>query len=213
MYHKEIHHFYHLFADGNWSQAVNDHMRALTQYGLYNELTSLNIGFVGSESNIVMAQEYLQVRGITYNVAATAPHGWEQVTLDPLYDMCVENPDCYIVYAHTKGAANPASNTERWRTGMTRANIVEWEKAVAALDAGYTTAGCHYYAKNPDITNPFWGGNFWWATGGLIKALGRCQTRIRHDAEGWVGQLYENPELFKPFDLWPVPIGTPSDPY
>lgn len=213
MYHKEIHHFYHIYADGNWVEPVTDHVRALTQYGLYDALTSLNVGFVGSESNILMAQEYLQVRGLTFNVAATSPTGWEQVTLHPLYELCAQNPDCYVVYAHSKGAAFPTGITKRWRDGMTRANIVEWEKAVAALDSGHTTAGCHYYAMNPDITNPFWGGNFWWARGELIKALGPCGNQHRHMAEGWIGELYQNTELFKPFDLWPVPIGTPVDPF
>lgn len=213
MYHKKIHHFYHIYADGHWVEAVTDHVKALTRYGLYDQLSSFNVGFVGSEANIVMAQEYLQVRGLTFNVAATAETGWEQVTLKPLYELCAKTPDCYVVYAHSKGSAFPQGNTWAWRTGMTRVNIVEWEKAAAALDNGYTTAGCHFYAKNPEITNPFWGGNFWWAKGDLIKALGPCKNDHRHCAEGWIGELYENTEIFKPKDLWPVPIGTPPYPF
>jgi hypothetical protein len=196
-----------LYADGNWQMCVPDHIRALTNYGLYENLASLNIGFVGNPTNIVMAQEYLALHNINYNVAATAPGGWEQVTLDPLYEMAVQDQDAYYVYAHTKGAANFAPVNEVWRNGMTRVNIVEWERAVQVLDEGYTTAGCHYYPNNFDNPNPFWGGNFWWATGKHIAMLGICENDYRHRAEAWVGKIHGDP-FYKQYDLWPVGIGT-----
>jgi len=207
-----IHHFYHLYADGNWQLCVPDHIRALVNYGLYENLASLNIGFVGNSTNIVLAQEYLALHGLTYNVAATAPGGWEQVTLDPLYEMAVQDPDAYYVYAHTKGAANFAPVNDIWRNGMTRVNIVDWQRAVQVLDEGYTTAGCHYYTINPDNPNPFWGGNFWWATGKHISMLGICEKDYRHRAEAWVGKINNDP-FYKPYDLWPVGIGTIPQPF
>ena len=209
---KRIHHFYHLYADGNWQMCVVDHIRALVQYGLYENLASLNIGFVGTPENILMAQEYLTLRGLAYNVAATSPGGWEQVTLDPLYEMAVRDPDAYYVYAHTKGAANFAPVNEVWRNGMTRYNIVEWERAVEVLDEGYTTAGCHYYPINFDNPNPFWGGNFWWATGKHISMLGICEKDHRHRAEAWVGKINEDP-YYRNYDLFPVGIGTVPAPF
>lgn len=207
-----IHHFYHLYADGNWQMCVPDHIRALVHYGLYSNLASLNIGFVGTPANITMAQEYLTLHGLAFNVAATAPSGWEQVTLDPLYDKAKEDPDSYFVYAHTKGAANFATINNTWRLGMTRVNIVEWERAVQALKDGATTAGCHYYPINPDNPNPFWGGNFWWATGEHINKLQRCGRNHRHEAEAWVGSINMDP-FYRSHDLWPVVIGTECQPF
>lgn len=188
---------------------VPDHIRALTHYGLYENLTSLNIGFVGNPANILMAQEYLTLRGLHYNVAATSQTGWEQVTLDPLYEMATRDPDAYYVYAHTKGAANFAPISEVWRNGMTLFTIVEWERAVEVLDEGYTTAGCHYQRIGPQVTSPYWGGNFWWATGKHIKMLGICAKDHRYCAESWVCLIYDDP-YYKPFDLFPCEIGTPT---
>jgi hypothetical protein len=126
--------------------------------------------------------------------------------------MAVQDQDAYYVYAHTKGAANFAPVNEVWRNGMTRVNIVEWERAVQVLDEGHTTAGCHYYPINFDNPNPFWGGNFWWATGKHISMLGICERDHRHCAEAWVGKINNDP-FYKPYDLWPVGIGTVPQPF
>ena len=54
-----LHHFYHVYADGDWKMCLPNHVRALKQYGLYDKLTSFNVGFVGKVENIQEILDYL----------------------------------------------------------------------------------------------------------------------------------------------------------
>jgi hypothetical protein len=209
---RELHHFYHVYADGTWQDKAVEHVRALKQYGLYDNLSSFNIGCVGSVDNVARVVEFLDSQGVNYSLVAHEPTGWEQVTLDPLWEMAKTHQNDYFLYCHTKGAANYAPVNENWRRGMTRNLVVEWGKCVQAMDDGISTVGCHYYRVNPDNPNPFWGGNFWWATGTHINLLEKCSREHRHCAEAWIGTLKDS-KIYKPYDVWPVVIGTFPEPY
>jgi len=209
---RPIHHFYHVYADGAWKDKVSDHVRALRQYGLYDNLTSFNVGCVGSNRNITEVLDFFDIQGLNCNLIASGPTGWEQITLDPLWELAKTDPEAHFLYCHTKGAANYAPVNENWRRGMTKKLVVEWEKCVQALEDCASTVGCHYYRINPDNPNPFWGGNFWWASGQHINLLEKCSREHRHCAEAWIGTVRDHP-LYKPYDVWPVPIGTTPEPY
>lgn len=209
---RQLHHFYHAYVDGTWQDKFEDHLRAMKTYGLYDNLSSFNIGIVGSDANYELFLRFLDENDTKYTIVAHETAAWEQITLDPLWEMAKLNKNAYFVYSHTKGAANFHGSNELWRKSMTRTNIVEWEKCVEALDSGYSTASCHYYPNNWDSHNPFWGGNFWWATGTHISALEKCARNTRHNAEGWIGTIHQT-SIFKPKDMWPFPVFTPSEPY
>lgn len=207
-----LHHFYHVYADGDWKGMTKDHLRVLKQYGLMENLSSFNVGIVGSEDNIKTVIEMLDSEEVKYSVASTSPTGWEQVTLDPLWYMAKEDPSAYYLYCHTKGAAHFAVVNDVWRKGMTRHLVVEWPKCVEKLNEGYSTVGCHFVQISALAEYPYWGGNFWWATGGHINALDKCLTDHRHWAEAWLGTIHDKPE-FKPYEIWPERIGAKCDPY
>ena len=207
-----LHHFYHVYADGNWLEITKNHLRALKQYGLYDNLTSFNVGIVGSEQNIDSVSSFLDECGYNFKIVATNPDGWEQVTIHKLWEMANSHNDAYFVYAHTKGSAHPHGVSLNWRNGMTRHLIVEWQKCVDALDSGYSTVGCHAQPGREDQPLPFWGGNFWWATSEHIRSLSRCPENTRYDAEAWIGQNHLTP-VYKPYDVFPVSIGTEPEPY
>lgn len=209
---RQLHHFYHVYADGTWQDKAEDHVRALKKYELYDNLSSFNVGIVGSDENTDRVIAFLEENNTKYTVVARKPVGWEQVTLDPLWEMAKLNKNAYFTYGHTKGAANFNQINETWRRGMTRVNIVEWQKCIQALDEGASTVGCHYFPNNYDNHNPFWGGTFWWATGTYLSTLPKCARNTRHDAEAWIGVNHQDPS-FCANDLWPVTIGTPSEPY
>ena len=209
---QRIHHFYHVFADGNWQSIVEDHLHALKTYGLYDSLTSFNVGFVGSEQNIAAVESFLEENDVVYNVADKKESGWEQVTIHPLWEMAHMDETCYLSYAHTKGAAHDYSIVPNWRGGMTRATIVEWKRCVEALDRGYSTVGCHLQPGRSDQPFPFWGGNFWWATSLHIRSLGKCVENTRYDAEAWIGACHLT-DVFKPYDVLPISIGSNYEPY
>jgi hypothetical protein len=207
-----LHHFYHVYADGDWEMCVPNHIRALTEYGLYEKLTSFNVGFVGKTENIQKILDYLDQTKVKYNVIASSPTGFEQETLDPLWEAAKSMENDYILYAHTKGSAfyNPVNNP--WRHGMTRKLVVEWERCIKTLNMGYSTVGCHFYRINPDNPNPFWGGNFWWINSEHVKALEKVSREHRHCAEAWIGSVHDQ-NVFKPFDIFPVAIGALTEPY
>lgn len=207
-----LHHFYHVYADGDWLEIAENHLRALTQYGLYDQLASFNVGIVGTEQNIATFTSFLQESSLNFKIVATSPEGWEQTTINQLWKLAKLEESCYFVYAHTKGAANPHGLTLNWRHGMTRHLIVEWQKCIEVLDSGYSTVGCHLQPGRPDQSLPFWGGNFWWATSEYIRSLSSCTENSRYDAEIWIGQSHLTP-LYRPYDVFPVSIGTESDPY
>lgn len=207
-----IHHFYHVYADGTWQDKVADHTRALKEYGLYENLNSFNVGCVGSTHNVEKVLDFLDKQGLKYNLVAEESTGWEQITLDPLWEMAKNDKNAYFLYCHTKGAANFDPVNLNWRLGMTRNLVVKWEKCIQALENGVSTVGCHYYLVNPDNPNPFWGGNFWWATGTHISLLDKCSREHRHCAESWIGTISSHP-LYKPYDVWPASIGTAPPPY
>lgn len=207
-----LHHFYHVYADGDWKICLPNHVRALKQYGLYDQLTSFNIGFVGKVENIQEILEYLDQNDFKYNIVAASPTGFEQETLDPLWELAQTMENDYILYAHTKGSAFHAPINEVWRDGMTRKLVVEWENCINILNTDHSTVGCHFYRINPENPNPFWGGNFWWVTSEHVKALKKTSREHRHCAEAWIGSIHTQP-VFKPFDVFPVVIGTQAEPY
>jgi hypothetical protein len=62
--------FYHIYVDGNWLEPVEEHITALQEFGLYEALTSFHIGFVGKPEHQLAAHQYIQSRGIIYQIAA-----------------------------------------------------------------------------------------------------------------------------------------------
>lgn len=207
-----LHHFYHVYADGNWREIVENHLYALKNYGLYDNLDSFNVGVVGSEENVATFTAFLSECDYKFKIVATNSDGWEQVTINKLWETANSVDDSYFVYAHTKGAAHPHGVSFNWRNGMTRHLIVEWQKCVDFLNYGYSTVGCHLQPGREDQPHPFWGGNFWWATSEHIRSLGKCPENSRYDAEAWIGYCHLT-SVYKPYDVFPVPIGTEPETY
>lgn len=190
-----LHHWYHVYADGNWAAPVTDHCNALREYGLYDQLTSFHIGFVGTPENVAAVRSTLDVLTPDYEICATSFNGWEQETLREMYKY-VQVADGYISYAHTKGAANYAPINDAWRRSMEYYNFVCWECPVQALDEGKSIVGCHWFtggpASNPAFgTGGMFGGNYWWTKAELLRQNVPPDESNRHAAEHWLGQLSE----------------------
>lgn len=81
----DLHHFYHIYADGEWQEPVEEHLEALRASGLGKEDGfSLNVGLVGNESNITAVRKFLSNQSIRWAEIASSQEGWEQVTLEVL---------------------------------------------------------------------------------------------------------------------------------
>lgn len=206
-----LHHFYHVYAAGNWAQPVTEHCKALTEYGLYDELDTFMVGFVGTDEQVAAVRSTLDVLVPKYGVCGIAVDGWEQVTLNPLYEF-VQSHDGPISYAHTKGSSRNDPIDRPWRRMMTYHNFVDWRTPVAAVQSGDVIAGCYWIAgatptgggvrwtrgDKPGMSaipsggigpGGIFGGNFWWTTCELLRDNVAPDNDSRHAAEHWLGQL------------------------
>jgi hypothetical protein len=185
-----IHHFYHAYSKGNWQIPLEEHIRALKQYGLMKHLKSFNIGLVGPKETRKAVKSYLHRENVKFKVCTEVEDGWEQETMDALHAFSKKN-DGYVVYAHTKNAVNINPLHVDWRKSMTYYTIVLWEQCVKNLNEGASAVGTHYL-QGPQFTNKpsgFFGGTFWWTNLKYIRKFPVCERNNRFDAEGWIGNL------------------------
>lgn len=191
-----LHAWFHCYATGNWQQPVTDYCDALTRFGLYDELASHHVGFVGRPDEIAAARASLDVLVLGYEVCAESPEGWEQETLEPMWKFCHDH-DGLVLYTHTKGASRADPVDQPWRRSMLYHNVVNWQEPVTALtEGGKSIAGCHWYCGGPSSipgygTGGMFGGNFWWTRCDLLRQNVPPDNSARGCAEHWIGQLSE----------------------
>lgn len=206
-------HFYHVYADGAWEEPLGEHADALTRYGLYEHLESLQVGVVGAPTNREKVKMALAAFLPRAEVCNEADEGWEQETMIPLWHF-TQTHDGLISYAHTKGAARWDPIQRPWRRSMTYYCFVHWQDAVAALtECEKLVAGCHWQYGGLDVnptygTGGMFGGTFWWTHCYLLRKNTRPGCTSRFEAEHWIGQITEHtpllPELICDFN--PLPI-------
>jgi hypothetical protein len=199
-----IHHYYHIYADGAWEEAVREHVSALQDSGLTDEDEFVfHVGFVGSEENVAKVRGYLGERQIEWRLAAWEREGWEQLTLRALACEAHQH-EGLACYAHTKGAHTPSRFNAEWRRRMTYYNFVRWKDAVASLQT-CDAYGCHWMELEG---NWIFGGNFWWTHMRHLPLLPRPTLEDRWRAEEWIGHLKRRIENFKVHDPAPPFPGT-----
>lgn len=197
-------HFYHLWADGEWTEPVAEHFTALTSAGWTGPI---HLGLVGSPENRKAAFAYLDdcFDELTVGVAVEADEGYEHVTLHALHRY-VKRHGGAVMYAHTKGAHNTAPIEHVWRQYMTRHLVREWIACRTALEQGYDLAGPCYCAPREaaayGFLKPIFGGNYWMATCEYLRSLPPLTRPERHEAEIWVCQNYGKVFSTAPFAGW-----------
>jgi hypothetical protein len=200
--------FYHIYADGNWNQTLKEFITELKNSGLYNNLKSIYIGIVGTIENTNKVKTYLDSQ-IKYTIVAEETVGWEQVTLNHLYEFSKTNSG-NVLYAHTKGSTRIEPVIDEWRRVMIKNSITKWRIAIERLGL-HTAVGSYWFTpQTHQIPNktPYFAGNFWWTRLEHIKTLRIPNNASRFGAETWIGENYvESP--FNVFEQQPdgEPIG------
>ncbi len=182
----EIHHFYHIYADGEWRVPLREHLEALEISGLSAEKGfSFNIGIVGSDQNIAAVRQFLGDGSIPWREVEASQKGWEQVTLSVLAreSHILEG---FAFYAHTKGASTPSRFNTAWRQRMTYYTVTRWREALLSLQTHHAY-GCHWMLL--EGRQWLFGGNFWWTRMSHLRLLPPPPTGSRYAAEGWIGLL------------------------
>ena len=199
-----IHHWYHVFADGNWQHLVTEHVYALKHFGLYALLDNVFFGIVGAPHNVELVEAHLKSLDINFTICATADTGYEQVTQKHMWEFSLDN-DGLCSYGHTKSASKPlqsGSFDDNWRKGMEWYNFCQWDEPVTALLNGSRVAGCHWMSINHSGSEHhhnhpnqfgFFPGTFWWSWLDEIRKMGAPGEHNRYCAEHWIGQA--DPQL------------------
>jgi hypothetical protein len=181
-------HFFHVFADGNFSTPIVQHFSEVRRCGLLGVLDSVRVGIVGGFENRVRVLELFAELDVTVTVVAEADEGWEQVTLTELHEFAKQD-DGFVLYAHTKGAWSNDRMAHPWRFSMIHDTVTRWRECVKALDF-VQTAGA-FWQESAMIEHQdhehFFGGNFWWARSDYVAGLPPLKNEHRFQAEGWVG--------------------------
>lgn len=196
---KKIYHFYHCYADGRWKKALEEHVKALQESGLADNLDKFFIGIVGNRNRRKQVINYLKGTGIDFSVCAEEERGWEQVTQHVLYNFAQDN-DGFVLYAHTKGTANVEVspwelNQEDWRRKMTFYNVTHWRESISHL-SNYDISGYNWLPDKLPEYSKHYSGNFWWTNLSYIKGLGPPNINDRWDAEMWIGSSTRDIEVF-----------------
>lgn len=196
-----IHHFYHIYADGQCEQPIREHVRALHESGLHDELHTFAVGIVGSPQKRKEVINCLDTLGISYTICAEADTGWEQVTMIPMWEFSHRNEGT-ILYAHTKGAYSPIDVNTKWRRSMTYWNVLQWQLCQEKL-RDHGAVGCHWIQpliSMPEhkVGNWMFAGTFFWTHCDLMRTWQAPALTHRHEAEGFVGYGWHE----KPFPVW-----------
>uniref|UniRef100_A0A6C0EZF5 Glycosyltransferase 2-like domain-containing protein n=1 Tax=viral metagenome TaxID=1070528 RepID=A0A6C0EZF5_9ZZZZ len=132
-------------------------------------------------------------------------------TINKIQHFSQTNPDCNILYLHTKGICYDDNNQKinDWIDMMLYFLVEKYELCISKLDSGIQTVGCNYFdVKNP----PHFSGNFWWSKSSYINTLPlliESEFAYRNDAEFWLCKnnptVYElhNSKIDQYFELYP----------
>lgn len=204
-----IHHFYHIYADGDWTIPVQEHADALRKSKLQDYPGfSFHVGIVGNEENANRVRDYLDRNKTVWALAGWQHEGWEQLTLSALAADC-QHADGLAFYGHTKGAHAPSRFNTEWRQRMTHFNVTRWKDAVTALQT-HDAYGCHWMELEG---NWIFGGNFWWTHMRHLRFLEPPKLEDRWRAEEWVGHLRHHVGNFRVHDPAPPFPGKVNPPH
>lgn len=176
-------HFYHVYADGDWQTASNEHWEKLDSSSLMDNLDDLFLGVVGSPENRAKVKKELP--GL---VVAEANVGWEQHTLEKVHEYA-KGENGHVLYAHTKGAWSQSELARRWRISMTHDVVTRWRECVDALSEVDAAGPFWLKSYEPEHAEHgfFFAGNFWWANSSYLRQLPALRYDSRFRAEGWIG--------------------------
>lgn len=210
----KLHHYYHIYADGQCETPIREHIRALKESGLYDALRTMAIGVVGSKQKRDEVIHCLNTLDIDFEIAAESDSGWEQETQIPMWEFSKQH-DGLVLYAHTKGASNPSDVNIRWRRSMIYWNVIRWKLAVDKL-TDHDAYGCHWIQPllegMPEHKqgNFMFAGTFFWLKCEVMRRFPRPALTHRHEAEGFVGYGWHE----QPYSVYdPAPYFPNSGPF
>ena len=130
---------------------------------------------------------------------------FETPTINLIKDFSQINPNCYILYLHTKGVSysNEDEKVNDWINYMLYFLVEKFRICTTLLDNNYDTVGCNYsndldkecFKYTHPFPPPHYNGNFWWANSNYLRSLPSLpMDKIERNApEFW---LFKNNHVF-----------------
>lgn len=117
----------------------------------------------------------------------------EKCTINKIWEFSQNNPNCDILYLHTKGISYKEDhhfykNINDWIDMMLYFLVDKHELCSKILNNNYYTIGCNYsnyFENNVEITPPHYSGNFWWAKSDYIKLLNKLSDDTNNSDKAW----------------------------
>lgn len=210
--------FYHTRLSGGEPHIDFDHasgimaeqMDALEKSGLMDATSHMLIGVNGGMADAAAAAMLSPDKATL--TAFPEEYRGELPTLYLLRLWAIENPGWAVFYHHTKGAIHLWEPFyANWRRCMERVCVWNWQRCIDDLQRGADSVGAHWLTKERfpgQISTPFWGGNFWWATSDYLATLPEMPRTAVHrtdfyQAETWISTGPRLPRVSTYADHWP----------
>lgn len=177
--------FFHICSLNNWDKIFIEQLNLMKKSGLYNNIESINIGFLGEKKDIT---PYLNDK-IKLVYHSTDLKEYEKPTINKLLEFSKNTKEPYnVLYLHSKGVSRKKvlkDNIKHWRLMMSYYLINNYKKCINHLKE-YDTVGCNLrlgsFNERRDTYPSWWNcrfndenhfihysGNFWWSKTDYLK--------------------------------------------
>ena len=156
----------------------------LKHSGILDILTKVFIYNIGLSIENTFGEQFI-VENLSEN-----PGLHEIPTINKICEFSQTNPNCYVLYIHTKGVrwSNDYQPENDWIDMMIYFLIENYKECIYYLDKQYDCVGCNFVHYRPHFS-----GNFWWTNTNYAKNIAPlCTKNIqRNEAEFWI--FYNQP--------------------
>lgn len=186
--------FWHIYMINHWYSIVADQMRIILVSGLYDAVSEINIGCIGSEKEKSVLQKYFidLYPKLKIKYYGQEPTFYEFPTIKLIED---DIGEYFGFYFHTKGVTKPSDSVvNHWRAWLNEAILNRWRLHYNNIRADYDISGVNVM-YSPD----HFSGNFWWFNRRYVKKLPKISSLDldnRYHAEQWI-MMCKNKRIFK----------------
>lgn len=179
--------YIHIATLNNWLELFKEIIERIISSGLYNHLTQIRLGFLGSDSDLARINEYIADKPkCAIRSRGTDLNAYERITLHALREDAV-NEDFYALYVHTKGVTKYGTKfygpVKDWVDLMHHFTIFRHNDTFNAFEnPNIVTTGCKYLRK----PEHHYSGNIWWAKSSYIRTLSYRIGPKYLDPEMWI---------------------------
>ena len=187
--------FYHVAMMNSWEQVVLSQMDNLKTSGLLAATQDLHVSLLGPKDRWFSSNRSQLLLTADKNIHMHfIPNleSWEYPTLDRMRNHCVQRPQDYVYYLHSKGVTKDPGTVEfereqLWRSLMEHFVLHDWRSCLQAMQISPRKFACGIGYK--DRPAPHFSGNFFWSACRHVKNLNPPGTTVSQEVVGkWMSE-------------------------